>query len=102
MGLKSQDLEGKGLKAMKLAFSQLFIQATWLMASVCGTSVVLLWTLRFIYTVAVGFFAYQLIFTITTLLTIGAVVEEQLGDEADQPPGGEVDDEDEEPGEEDD
>jgi hypothetical protein len=102
MAVKSEELEGNGLKAMKLSFSQLFIQATWLMASVCGTSVVLLWTLRFIYTVAVGFFAYQLIFTITTLLSIGAIVEEQLGDEAAQPRGAEGEDEDEEPEEDED
>jgi hypothetical protein len=102
MAVKSEGLEVNGLKAMKLSFSQLFIQAIWLMASVCGTSVVLLWTLRFVYTIAVGFFAYQMIFTITTLLSISAVVEEQLGDEADQPASGQVEDEDEEPEEDED
>jgi hypothetical protein len=82
MGLKSEELEGRGMKAMMLGYSQLFIQTAWLMASLCGTSVVLLWALRFMYIVGAGFFAYQLLCTIGALLSVSGVVEEQLGDDA--------------------
>jgi uncharacterized membrane protein len=87
--LKSEELEATGLKAMMLGYSQLFIQTAWLMASLCGTSVVLLWALRLLYVVGAGFFVYQLMCTITALLSVSGVVEEQLGDEAAKAPRGE-------------
>jgi len=95
-GVKSEELEGNALKAMKLGFSQVFIQVAWLMAAVCGTSVVLLWTLRFVYTVGAGFFIYQLFFTIMTLIGVKPVVEDQLGDEAGGADAGEEQDEEQE------
>ncbi len=81
--IKSDDLEAGGLIAIKLAFSQIFIRVVWLMASLCGTSLVLLWALRAIYLIGVGFFIGQMIYTVRLLLGIAAVVEDQLGDEAD-------------------
>jgi hypothetical protein len=96
MGVKSEELEAKGMSAMMLAFSQLFIQTAWLMASLCGTSVVLLWALRGLYVVGAGFFVYQLVCTIGALLSVSGVVEAQLGDEAGSAPGG-TEEEDQEP-----
>jgi hypothetical protein len=79
--VKSEQLEASGLTAMMLGFSQIFIQTVWLMASWCGTSMVLIWVLRFVYTLGAAFFVYQLIYTITLLFGIRGVIEEQLGEE---------------------
>jgi hypothetical protein len=79
--IKSEELEARGLTAMSLAFSQVFIQTAWLMASWCGTSQVLVWALRFTYTVGAGFLVYQLLVMIAALSSVPSAVEEQLGEE---------------------
>jgi hypothetical protein len=81
LGTKSDDLEGRGLTLMKLSYGQLYAQIAWMMACLCGTSVVLLWVLRFLYFICVFFFAYQMLLTIVTLFTVPRVVVEQLGDQ---------------------
>jgi hypothetical protein len=99
-GLKSDELQGKAMTLMKLGFSQMFIQLAWTMAALCGTSAVLLIVLRIVYLIGMGFFIGQMLYLMATLFTVTGVVEEQLGDEANQPRV--QDDEDDEDEEEDD
>ncbi|HYV37121.1 MAG TPA: hypothetical protein VE988_15550 [Gemmataceae bacterium] len=82
MSIKSEKLEAEALITMKLGYSQLFIQLAWYMMAMCGGSLVLLWLLRITYAIGAAFFVYQLILTITALIRVAPVVEEQLGDEA--------------------
>jgi hypothetical protein len=83
-GLKSDVLEAKAMKLMRLAFSQLYIQLAWMLMALCGTSEVLLTVLRVVYTIGVGFFIGQLVYTIIVLFTVPSVVYAQLGDEAER------------------
>jgi hypothetical protein len=81
MGIKSHTLEKRSNAAMQLGFSQIFIQVVWLMAALCGTSIVLLWVLRFVYAIGVFFFLYQLTLTVIGLFGVPGQVEVALGDE---------------------
>jgi hypothetical protein len=81
-GLKSYELEERALTAMKLAFSQIYVQIAWMLLALCGTSEVLLIVLRFIYMIGMGFFIGQMIYTILMLFSVRSVVYQQLGDEA--------------------
>ena len=83
-GLKSAVLEEKAMTAMKLAFSQIFVQIAWMLLALCGTSEVLLTVMRIVYMIGMGFFIGQLIYTILVLFTVRGVVFEQLGDEAER------------------
>ena len=104
--VRSADLEAKGSTAMTIGYSQLFIQTAWIMAAVCGSSSVLLWLIKVIYTLGTAFFFYQLYITILALISVAPVVEEQLGEEGATPKTDEEqdekEDEDEEEEEEDD
>jgi hypothetical protein len=82
--LKSEDLEARAMTVMNLGFSQLYIQIAWIMLALCGTSEVLLTVLRVVYTIGMGFFIGQLIYTIFVLFTVRGVVFTQLGDEAEE------------------
>jgi hypothetical protein len=83
-GLNSVVLEEKAMTAMKLAFSQIFVQIAWTLLALCGTSEVLLTVMRIIYMIGMGFFIGQLIYTVLVLFTVRGVVFEQLGDEAER------------------
>jgi hypothetical protein len=80
--LKSDELEARAMTIMNLGFSQLYIQVAWVMLAMCGTSEVLLTVLRVVYTIGMGFFIGQLIYTIFALFTVRGIVYVQLGDEA--------------------
>jgi hypothetical protein len=84
LGLKADILEEKAMSAMKLAFSQIFIQSAWMLLALCGTSEVLLTVLRIIYMIGMGFFVGQMIYTILLLFSVRSVVYQQLGDEAER------------------
>jgi hypothetical protein len=99
--IKSDELEGSSLIAVKLAFAQIFIQVAWLMTSLCGSTVVLLWSLRAIYVLGFCFFVGQLVFTTILLFKVAPTVEEQLGDDADAPGAGSDEDYEEDEDEED-
>ncbi len=81
-GIRSDDLEEKAMRIMKMGFSQLYVQLAFMLIALCGTSSVLLMVLRFIYAIGMGFFIGQLIYTAVVCFTVPSIVLDQLGDQA--------------------
>jgi len=81
-GLKSDELEAKALSIMRMGFSQLYVQLTFMMVAMCGTSEVLLTVLRAIYVIGMGFFIGQLVYTAIVCFKVPGIVMAQLGDQA--------------------
>jgi hypothetical protein len=81
-GIKSDDLEEKAMRIMKMGFSQLYVQLAFMLVALCGTSAVLLMVLRFVYAIGMGFFIGQLIYTAVVCFTVPGIVLNQLGDQA--------------------
>jgi hypothetical protein len=81
---RSVALEESALGLTKLALSQVFIQVAYQLAAMTGTSDVLGYVLRAVYSGALAFFAFQLVWYIMLLLQMRSFIQVALDKDAEE------------------
>jgi hypothetical protein len=79
---RSVALEENALSLTKLALSQVFMQVSYQLLAMTGTSDVLGWVLRVVYCIGLAFFVGQLAWYAVLLLRIRAFIEDALEEDA--------------------
>jgi hypothetical protein len=76
--VKSDKLQENAISLIKLALSQVFMQVAYQLLAMTGTSDVLLWILKIMYCLAVGFFIGQLAWYVFVLFQSRVLIQETL------------------------